>query len=171
MPKFAISNRYASLAANGWTIAPVWTVQPGVPYSYGLSSGTSIAGGATTFNGSGGSGGGVAQHVDFRAYPQYATSDVFNGSGAQRNSLRQANIDDVDARISRAFTFREKYKLTLSAEAFNVLNHEQFTSYNTTAYTLSGTTATYQSSFGTPSAAGNTVYRERQIQFVGRFEF
>jgi hypothetical protein len=171
MPKFALSNRYASLAANGWTFAPVWTVQSGVPYSYGLSGGTSIPGGATTFNGSGGTGGGVAQHVDLGAYPQYAASDVFNGVGAQRDSLRQANIDDIDARISRAFTYREKYKLTLSGEAFNVLNREQFTSYNTTAYTLSGTTATYQSTFGTPSAAGNTVYRERQIQFVGRFEF
>jgi hypothetical protein len=142
-----------------------------VPYSYGLSGGTSVAGGSASFNGSGGTGGGVAQHVDFRAYPQYASSNVFNGVGAQRDSLRQANIDDVDARISRAFTYREKYKLTLSGEAFNVLNREQFTSYNTTAYVLSGTTATYQSTFGTPSAAGNTVYRERQIQFVGRFEF
>jgi outer membrane receptor protein involved in Fe transport len=171
MPKFAISNRYASLAANGWTIAPVWTVQSGVPYSYGLSSGTSVAGGATTFNGSGGIGGGVAQYGNFRAYPQYASSDVFNGINPQRNIQRQASIDDVDARVSRAFTYREKYKLTLSGEAFNLLNRQQFTSYNTTAYTLSGTTATYQSTFGTPSAAGNTVYRERQIQFVGRFEF
>jgi hypothetical protein len=171
MPKFAISNSYASLAANGWTLAPVWTVQSGVPYSYGLSGGTSIVGGASSFNGSGGTGGGVAQHVDFRAYPQYASSDVFNGVGAQRDSLRQAAIIDVDARLSRSFSFREKYKLTLGAESFNIMNHEEFTSYNTTAYVLSGTTATYQSTFGTPSAAGNTVYRERQIQFVGRFEF
>jgi hypothetical protein len=171
VPKFAISNRFASQAANGWTIAPVWTVQSGVPYSYGLSGGTSIVGGASSFNGSGGTGGGVAQHVDFRAYPQYASSNVFNGVGAQRDSLRQAAIIDVDARLSRSFSFRDKYKLTLGTESFNIMNHEEFTSYNTTAYVLSGTTATYQSTFGTPSAAGNTVYRERQIQFVGRFEF
>jgi hypothetical protein len=171
IPKFAITNHYASLATNGWIIASVWTAQSGVPYSYGLSSGTSIAGGATTFNGSGGLGGGAAQYVNFRAYPQYASSNVFNGISPRRNSQRQAGIDDVDARVSRAFTYHEKYKLTLSGEAFNVLNRQQLTSYNTTAYTLSGTTATYQSTFGTPSAAGNTVYRERQIQFVGRFEF
>ncbi len=68
--------------------------------------------------------------------------------------------------------------MTLSGEAFNLLDSQQFTAYNTTAYTLSATsatattgTATYQSSFGTPSAAGNTIYRERQIQFVGKFEF
>ncbi len=59
----------------------------------------------------------------------------------------------------------------IAGETFNALNRQNFTAFNTTAYTLSGTTATYQSSFGTPSAAGNTIYRERQIQFVGRFEF
>ena len=171
MPKFSIANRYASLAANGWTLAPVWTVQSGIPYSYGLSSGTSIAGGATTYNGSGGIGAGGVQYVNFQAYPQYTSSDIFNSAGVRRNSLSQANIDDVDARVSRAFSFREKYKLTLSGEGFNILNRQQFTAYNTTAYALSGTTATYQASFGTPSAAGNTIYRERQIQFVGRFEF
>jgi len=170
-PKFDIVNRYAAMATNGWTLAPVWTVQSGVPYSYGLSSGTSIPGGATTFNGSGGSGGSSTEFVDFQAYPQYAALDSFNGAGPRRNSLRQANIDEVDARLSRAVTFREKYKLTLSGEAFNILNRQQFTSYNTTAYSLSGTTATFQGTFGTPSAAGNTVYRERQIQFVTRFEF
>ncbi len=170
-PTFHLANKYAALAANGWTLAPVWTVQSGVPYSYGVSGGTSIPGGAATYNGSGGSGGGSAEFVNFQAYPQYAPMNSFNGVSPQRNSLRQANIDDVDARLSRSVTFREKYKLTLSGEAFNILNRQQFTSYNTTAYSLSGTTATFQGTFGTPSAAGNTIYRERQIQFVTRFEF
>jgi hypothetical protein len=166
MPKFHIENPIASQLANGWTLAPVWTLQSGLPYSYGLSSGTSIAGGSTTFNGSGG-----GSYVDFKAYPQYAATDIFNGAGPQRNSLRQAPIEELDARLSRAFAFHEKYKLTLSGEAFNLPNRQQFTAYNTTAYALSGSTATYQGTFGTPSAAGNTIYRERQIQFIGRFEF
>jgi hypothetical protein len=180
-PNFTIANHMASELANGWELAPVWTVQSGVPYSYGLSGGTSLPGGSATFNGSGGTavsagGGGVGgltgEYVDFRAYPQYASQDVFNNADyPSRNSQRQANIDDVDARLSRSFSFREKYKLMLAAESFNIMNHQNFTSYNTTAYTLSGTTATYQGSFGTPSAAGNTIYNSRQVQFVGRFEF
>jgi hypothetical protein len=171
-PNLPIANRFAAAAVNGWTLAPVWTLQSGIPYNYNLSSGTSIPGGSSTFNGSGGIGAGITQYVDFRAYPQFASSDNF-GSGPMpsRNCARQANIDDVDARLSRSFSFREKYKLTLSGEGFNILNRENFTTYNTTAYTLSGSTATYQATFGTPSAAGNTIYRERQIQFVGRFEF
>ena len=171
MPHASIANRYLSQLANGWTLAPVFTVQSGIPYSYGLTSGTAIAGGATTYNGSGGLGAGGSEYVNFGAYPQYAASDVFNGAGPRRNTARQTNIDDVDARLSRSFSFHEKYRLMIAGETFNALNRQNFTAFNTTAYTLSGTTATYQSSFGTPSAAGNTIYRERQIQFVGRFEF
>ncbi len=180
-PEFKMANHAASVAANGWELAPVWTVQSGVPYSYGLSGGTSIPGGSSTYNGSGGTaaslgasgtGGASSEYVDFRAYPQYQSQDVFfNSIYPSRNSMRQANIDDVDARLSRTINFREKYKLMLGAESFNLMNHENFTGYNTTAYTISGTTATYQATFGTPSAAGNTIYRERQVQFVGRFDF
>ena len=164
-PTFKLDNKVASQVANGWMLAPVWTVQSGIPYSYGLGGGTSIAGGASTFNGSGG----LNQFVNFNAYENLNTNN--NLPGIRRNSARQTSIDDVDVRLSRFFTFKDKYKLMLAGEAFNALNRENFTSFNTSAYTLSGTTATYQSSFGSPNAAGNTIYRERQIQFVGRFEF
>jgi hypothetical protein len=177
-PKFNITNPVASGAANGWELAPVWTVQSGVPYSFGLSGGTSIAGGASTFNGSGGvgltggGGGSTGEYVDFRAYPQLSGADSFTtGVYPSRNSVRQASIDDVDTRLSRTIGIREKYKLMIAVESFNLMNHRNFTAYNTTAYIISGTTATYQASFGTPSAAGNTIYRERQVQFIGRFEF
>ena len=175
-PTAKLSNRYASEAVNGWQLAPVWTVQSGVPYSYGLSGGTSIAGGAATFNGSGGlgatggGGGATGEYVDFRAY-HYATDSFATGIYPSRNDLRQATIYDLDSRLSRTFSFREKYKLMLAAESFNILNHRNFTAYNVTAYTISANTATYQASFGTPSAAGNTILRERQVQFIGRFDF
>jgi hypothetical protein len=176
MPKFPIANQYVASVANGWTLAPVWTVQSGLAYSYGLTSGTSVPGGAATFNGSGGiavssATSNSAEYVSLSAYPQYYSQDSFNGVNPRRNSVRGVTVDDVDARLSRAFSFQEKYKLTLSGESFNILNRQNFTAYNYTAYTLSGTTATYQSTFGTPSGAGNTIYRERQIQFVARFEF
>jgi hypothetical protein len=159
-----------------WPTAGNWRrsgqYSPACPTGFGLSGGTSIPGGASTFNGSGGGGGATGEYVNFRAYPQYRATDSFaNGVYPSRNSVTQASIYDVDTRLSRTFSFREKYKLMLAAESFNIMNHRNFTAYNVTAYTISGTTATYQASFGTPSAAGNTIFRERQIQFVGRFEF
>jgi hypothetical protein len=171
-PKFPIANHAGAALANGWSLAPVWTLQSGLPYNYGLSGGTSIPGGTTTYNGSGGIGAGIGEYVDFKAYPQYASLDSFAGGVIpSRNSARQTAILDVDARLSRTITFHEKYNLLLAAESFNIINHQNFTAFNTGAYTISGTTATYQGTFGTPSAAGNTIYRERQVQFVGRFEF
>jgi hypothetical protein len=163
-PTFKIDNKAASYAANGWVLAPVWTVQSGIPYSMTLSSGTSVTGGSTSFNGSGG-----LNIVNFRAYRNLGNNLTL--PGIARDQYRFASIDQVDLRLSRSFPFLEKYKITLAAETFNILNHQQYSAYNTTAYTLSGTSAVYQSTFGTPSAAGNTIYRERQLQFFGRFEF
>ncbi len=164
-PTFKLDNKVASELANGWMLAPVWTVQSGIPYSYGLSGGTSIPGGGASFNGSGG----LNPFVNFNAY--LGQNQNNNLPGIRRNSARQTTIDDVDVRLSRFFTFKEKYKLMLAGEAFNALNRQNFTSFNNGAYSLTGNTANYQSSFGAPNAAGNTIYRERQIQFVGRFEF
>lgn len=170
-PKFHLSNKVEALSANGWTLAPVFTIVSGVPYSYGLSSGNALPGGSTSFNESGG-----LNIINFPAYSSLAGNSGL--PGIRRNSARQAPIKDVDLRLSRSFSLKDKYKLTVSGESFNLLNSQEFTNYNTTAYTLSAAsarantgTATYQSSFGTPSGAGNTIYRERQIQFVGRFEF
>ncbi|NYF79055.1 TonB-dependent receptor domain-containing protein [Granulicella arctica] len=180
-PTFHLANKFASLAANGWTLAPLWTVQSGLAYSYGISGGSALAGGGTTFNGSGGTptsaAGSEGAYVDFKAYPQYAAQDVFKGISPSRNTQTGVTMDDVDVRLSRSFSIAEKYKLTLSGEAFNILNRQNFTAYNTGAYTLTtGATANvgsanYVSTFGTPSGAANTIFRERQIQFVGRFEF
>jgi outer membrane receptor protein involved in Fe transport len=174
-PTFALKNKTESYIANGWTLAPVWTVQSGIPYSYGLAGGSSVTGGATTFNGAGGTENGAAL-VNFNAYRNLGNNIAL--PGVSRDNFRQASIDEVDLRLSRGFTFLTKYKLTLAAEAFNILNRQQFSAYNTGAYTLSVPqtnatigTAAYQSTFGTPSAAGNTIYRERQIQLFGRFEF
>lgn len=144
-PKFTIANRIASGFANGWTIAPAVTLQSGLPYSYMVSGGSTgqAAGASSTLNGSGG-----ANYVQLLG----------------RDSMRQPAIENVDLRLSRGFTVREKYHLEALLESFNLFNRRNITSVNTTAYTNTGTTLTYQSSFGTPTGAGNTVYRERQIQ-------
>jgi hypothetical protein len=163
-PKVTAANRYLSLLANGWSLDPVFTAQSGIPYSYGLSGGTALPGGSTTFNGSGG-----GNYIDFWAYRNLPGNAGL--PGIRRDSARQTTIQDVDLRLSRGFALTEKYHLTLLGEAFNLMNRQNYTAFNTTAYTLSGTTATYQSTFGTPSAAGNTIYRERQLQFSARFEF
>ena len=144
-PTFKMSNHIATRISNGWTLAPVVTLQSGLPYSYTVSGGASgqAPGAAATLNGSGGT-----NYIQILG----------------RNSLKQPAIENVDLRLSRGFSFMEKYHLEAFLESFNLFNRRNITSVNSTAYANSGTTLTYQSSFGTPTGAGNTVYRERQIQ-------
>lgn len=148
-PTVKTGNRVADLVLNQWSIAPIATLQSGIAYSY-IVSGGAPGGILSTLNGSGG-------------------ANYLNVPG--RNSRRQPAIQDVDLRISRSFVFRDKYRLEALVESFNLFNRLNVTGVNTTAYTASGTTLTYQSTFGATTAAGNTIYRERQVQFSARFRF
>lgn len=148
----------------GFTIAPIVIVQSGVSYSANIS-------------GTGPS----------------ALSTGITGSGAlgripllfERNAFRQPKIVNVDLRVSRRFRFTETTALEVLGEAFNLFNRYQVTSVNTTLYTFSTSapcplSATVLScanftpngpNFGVPSGTGNSLVRERQIQFAARFHF
>jgi outer membrane receptor protein involved in Fe transport len=148
-PTVKIANRISSAALNGWTFSTIATTQSGVPYSWNVSGGAT-GGLATTLNGSNG-------------------ANYVNSLG--RDSRMLPGIKNVDLRGSRSLSLAEKLKLRFELESFNIFNHQNITGVNTTAYTVTGSTLTYQSSFGTPNAAGNTVYRERQIQGDVRLSF
>jgi hypothetical protein len=73
--------------------------------------------------------------------------------------------------LSRRFSIGEKAKIEVLAEAFNFFNRTEVTSVNTTLYNLSGSTLTYNPSFGQTTGADSTLFRERQVQLAVRFEF
>ena len=112
---------------NGWGIAPVVQMQQGLPYSAGLSG--SVSG--TLYGGILGAGG---------------TSRV---PDLDRNSFTMPKTATVDLRLSKSFTLsrgKERYRFEIMGEAFNLLNHQNITSVNTTAYCASSSVPT-----GTPS--------------------
>ena len=76
-------------------------------------------------------------------------------------------------RVGKEFTFRERYHLQLFGQAFNVANHQNVSAVSTTAYTLSGSTATYQSTFGQVTKTNNSgfSYAPRQIELSMRLLF
>ena len=116
-----------------------------------------------------------------------------------RNEFVQPRTTNIDLRISRRFAIREAMKVEFLVEAFNLFNHLNVTDVNnrqyqiglTTAATLTGPTTLsacptplsvvgipagtqvlcLDSTFGLANAAGNTLLRERQLQFGVRFEF
>ena len=157
-PKFS-GDSAASVIVNGWTLAPIVTVQSGRPYSPGVS-------------------------VTNRPLLTALNSSI-TGSGGDsyflplgRNSFRQPRIVNVDARLSRRFNFTESTNLEFLVEAFNLFNRTHVTSVNTTAFSLvsavsggPGVNLVPNPNFGTDTATGNSIFRERQVQFAVRFNF
>src|SRR5581483_8680786 len=84
--------------------------------------------------------------------------------GLPRNFFKQPSIQFLDLRVSRRFPIGEKAKIEVLAEAFNFFNRTQVTGVNTTLYNLSGTTLTFNPSFGQTTGADSTLFRERQVQ-------
>jgi hypothetical protein len=146
---------------NGWTLSPIFNAFSGQrysgfisnainPQSFGFASNATPGGGA---NGSGGAN-------RFMQVP--------------RNFFKQPNIWYLDMRLSRRFGITEDAKIEVLAEAFNLFNRTQVTGINTTLYSLSGSTLTFNggaSGFGAVTGADSTLFRERQVQLAVRFEF
>jgi outer membrane receptor protein involved in Fe transport len=152
-PHFNVSGG-ADKILNGWQVSPIVSMYSGVPYTpstTGNNPNTTTAGGV---NGSGGS-------ARFALVP--------------RNSFRLPKIVNFDMRLSRRFRFTESMALEVLAEGFNLLNRTQVTGLNTTLYRTGGTAAaptlTFLPAFGTVTAAGGTLFRERQVQLGVRFQF
>ena len=161
---------------NGWQLSPIVSAYSGVPFTPTISgsfptacpsaSGCTTLGGLTTVNG-----------------PTVATQGGGqNGSGGStrfnlvpRNSYRLPRIVNFDMRVSRRFKFNESTALEFLVEGFNIFNRTQVTGKNIALYATGGTyqapTLTLTSNFGTTSAAGGTLFRERQVQIAARFQF
>ena len=142
----------------GFTIAPIVTIQSGNPYSAGVSG-----------NGPGGTSTGILGAGGANRLPNLS-----------RNTFRLPTIFNADLRVSRRFRFTETMNLELFAEGFNIFNRQNITDAGSTAYTIGSTSTanggtgvlTFQTAtFGIPSAAGNSIFRERQLQFAARFQF
>jgi outer membrane receptor protein involved in Fe transport len=148
---FGLENsRVGRAIFGGFTIAPIFVAQSGNVYTANFSGNVGnnpISGGLT------GSGGG---------------SRI---TAFERNSFRQPKLVNLDLRISRRFRFKETMNLEFLAEGFNIFNRYQVTGVNNLAYNLSGNTLTALPAFGQVNAAGNSIYRERQVQFAVRFQF
>ena len=154
-------------ALHGWELTPLVVARSGRPYSLDLSGGTYLPGGHESINGSGGA--------------LYLPT-------VGRNTLRLPATAKVDLRLERSFRLGPRVHGQLSAETFNLLNHQNVSSVEQRAY-LVGTPVAgvtpliFQSAaaiaaeglntqaFGTPTGAATDLTRERQVQFSMRLEF
>jgi len=163
-------NKVGRAILNGWTIAPILNAFSGQRYTGTVSGNVS----ASAFGFNTCTSGGVTASC-------FTPGGGSNGSGGStrfalipRNFFKQPNIWYVDLRLSRRFSITENKKIEVLAEAFNLFNRTQVTTVNTSMYTISGTTLTFNggpSGFGSITGADSTLFRERQVQLAVRFEF
>jgi len=162
---------------NAYQLSPSFAAQTGLPYSTGISGASSTL---TVTPG--------------EPVQSIITTSSFNGSGGanrvpivNRNNYQQPNTWVLDLRASKRFVFREKYTFEFLAEAFNLANHQNVTSVNSSAYFVNNNTTKVNgvtvgegntlTPFSTPFAAvattnnSNFAYNVRQIQLGGRFTF
>ena len=117
-----------------------------------------------------------------------ANGDVFGNNdrvGSEpRNTFKGDSLQTIDVRLSRTFPIRERLKLQLIAEAFNLFNTVNVRYFNTSygaadfcgpdpgAPGCAGAPQLFREgspnqSYGTPSS----VFNPRQLQFAARFTF
>jgi hypothetical protein len=171
-------NKAVRALLNGWTIAPVFNWFSGQRYTGNVSG--SISASAVGFTPNAGTGVCIGPTGSDPATTQscFTPGGGVNGSGGAtrypglpRNFFKQPSIQFLDLRLSRRFSIGEKAKIEVLAEAFNFFNRTEVTSVNTTLYNLSGSTLTFNPSFGQTTGADSTLFRERQVQLAVRFEF
>jgi hypothetical protein len=103
----------------------------------------------------------------------------------ERDAFRLPSTNVLDLRLSKRFTLYERFKLELLGESFNLINHQNFTAVNSTAYTIgavktgtlvTGNTLTFSTAtpgYGQPTNSNNSgfSYAPRQIQLAVRLQF
>ena len=182
-PQFfhGLSDARARYVLDGWSFSGIVTDATGFPITPFLSAFASggVDGGLTGGTMSSSSGAATAGRA-----PQVG-----------RNSVPGPDFNNLDVRVSRTFPIHDRLSMQFFAEAFNVLNHPNVLSVNTTGYffltpgttkygvscpAASGTfngcivpaVAPYTSTpLGTPTSTSGVLYTERQLQFSAKLFF
>ncbi|AXC11547.1 Oar protein [Acidisarcina polymorpha] len=156
---------------NGYSLAPIVELRTGLPYS--LRTTGSVP---------------STKYVDTvdRVETLSGLGASINGSGGDnriaeigRNTYRYPSVCNLDVRAAKSFKITERSDLELMGESFNLLNHQNVTSVNTSGYLIDGAVSpaslprlTYQPGFGTVTNSNSSnLYRERQIQLAVRLTF
>ena len=121
-----------------WQLAPLFRRSTGLPLNITSGKDNSFTGegtdrpnynsGVPVYNENWGP---TLQYLNPAAFSQNANG-TFGNVG--RNFARNPNLFSLDASLTRTFALKERLKLEARAEAFNAINHTNFTSYSNYAY-------------------------------------
>lgn len=93
---------------------------------------------------------------------------ITSGTVIPRNALEGLPLHKVDLRITKDFHIVRSAKVSLIGEVFNLFNHDNYGSYNTT---LNAASAATNARFGTPAQNTGNAYVPREAQLAFRIGF
>ena len=93
---------------------------------------------------------------------------IASGTVIPRNALEGLPLHKVDLRLTKDFKIVGSTKISLIGEVYNLFNHHNYGSYNTS---LSATAAATTAVFGQPQQNTGNAYVPRQAQFAFRIGF
>ncbi len=185
LPSSYFHNAFTKGVLGGWTVAGTFLTHSGYPFSVldtGVRSKQSVvnaSGIATTpqladwLGGSSGYPSCTTPNVPCYSTALFATSANQHDLGnIPRNSFRGPGYFDTDLNITKTFALRERYKLTIGAFFFNILNHPNFDlpvnnlalgNFGTITQSVSAPTSAY-GSFQGSAVSGRLV--QTQIKFT-----
>jgi hypothetical protein len=134
-----LSHGLAAQIAGGWTTSTIIDVSSGRPFTVVGGYSTVVPGTISNadFNGSPASIGGVTRNGSSVTYFSAAEKAMFSPAGlgdlgAGRNIFTGPGFFQTDFAIHRIFAFRERVRLEIRGEAFNVFNNVNFALPNAT---------------------------------------
>ena len=95
-------------------------------------------------------------------------STIGSGTTIPRNALEGLPLHKVDLRVTKDIRIAGSTKVSLIAEVYNLFNHHNYGSYNTS---LSATNAATTALFGSPQQNTGNAYVARQAQLAFRIGF
>jgi len=122
-------NGWAGWFVNNWELDPIFSIQNGLPFSL-TTAGTPAGAIGSSINGSGG-----ANRIDVIG----------------RNTFRLPTTWVQDLRLAKYLSVREKLKVELLGDFFNIANKQNVTSENNTGYIISGSNLTFNTPFAVPN--------------------
>jgi hypothetical protein len=174
---FALTGRLAQ-AVNHWEIAPLVHITDGAPFTVlsgvdnsltdtlndrpNLTSPSKVYTHAKIESGQSIN----AQYVNASAFTMNAIG-TFGNSG--RYAFRGPKFLEVDSAVSRSFALHDRLQMTLRIEAFNVLNHPNFATPESSGY-IGQSTALVSPTFGQITATTN-AYGARIFQGAMKLTF